>query len=168
MANITDVTDGTFEAEVLKSALPVVVDFWAPWCGPCMMMGPIVEALAAKLSGKIKFVKLNTDENPPNRPEIQDLGHTDSDRFQGRCRGRAADRSQTPATAGKAAPGAYPSLFPGRPGKRQLTRGGTSEVDPCGPARVLRKPDNYFNFNTLSGFACFFHLSGQYFTRMEP
>jgi len=63
MANIMDVTDGTFEAEVLKSALPVVVDFWAPWCGPCMMMGPIVEALAAKLSGKIKFVKLNTDEN---------------------------------------------------------------------------------------------------------
>jgi thioredoxin len=64
MANIMDVTDGTFEAEVLKSALPVMVDFWAPWCGPCMMMGPVVEALAVKLSGKVKFVKLNTDENP--------------------------------------------------------------------------------------------------------
>lgn len=64
MANIMDVTDGTFEAEVLKSELPVVVDFWAPWCGPCMMMGPTIETLAAKMSGKIKFVKLNTDENP--------------------------------------------------------------------------------------------------------
>ncbi len=63
MANLTDVTDGTFEAEVLKASLPVVVDFWAPWCGPCMMMGPILDAVSAKLAGKMKFVKLNTDEN---------------------------------------------------------------------------------------------------------
>ncbi len=63
MASLLEVTDGTFEAEVLKSPVPVVVDFWAPWCGPCMMMGPILEALAAKLGEKMKFVKLNTDEN---------------------------------------------------------------------------------------------------------
>jgi len=63
MINITDVTDSTFESEVLKSELPVLVDFWAPWCGPCMMMGPVIEAIAAKMSGQMKFCKLNTDSN---------------------------------------------------------------------------------------------------------
>ncbi len=63
MKHVTDVTDGTFAAEVLKSDLPVVVDFWAPWCGPCRMMSPVLEATAQKLAGRVKFVKLNTDEN---------------------------------------------------------------------------------------------------------
>jgi thioredoxin 1 len=63
MITITDVTDSTFESEVLKSELPVLVDFWAPWCGPCMMMGPVIEAVASKLSGQVKFCKLNTDSN---------------------------------------------------------------------------------------------------------
>lgn len=56
------VTDENFEAEVLKSDLPVIVDFFAEWCGPCKMMGPIFEEIGAKFDGKVKFVKLNVDE----------------------------------------------------------------------------------------------------------
>lgn len=56
-------TDDNFEQEVLKSDTPVLVDFWAPWCGPCQMMGPIVEELAGEYEGKAKITKLNVDEN---------------------------------------------------------------------------------------------------------
>ena len=61
---VTEVTDQNFENEVLKSDLPVLVDLWAPWCGPCRMVGPVVENLSEKNSGKFKFCKLNVDENP--------------------------------------------------------------------------------------------------------
>ena len=57
-------TDQNFEAEVLKSGQPVLVDFWAPWCGPCQMMGPIIEDLAGEIRDKAKVGKLNVDENP--------------------------------------------------------------------------------------------------------
>lgn len=62
--DIMDIEDGTFEDEVMKSDLPVVVDFWAPWCGPCRAIGPIVEELAGIYNGQIKFTKCNVDENP--------------------------------------------------------------------------------------------------------
>jgi len=58
------VTDASFEADVLKSVEPVVVDFWAEWCGPCKMIGPSLEELAKEFGGKVKIVKLNVDENP--------------------------------------------------------------------------------------------------------
>jgi len=62
--NIKEISDLEFESEVLKSNLPVLVDFWAPWCGPCKSIAPVLSQLAVEYAGKISFVKVNVDDNP--------------------------------------------------------------------------------------------------------
>lgn len=64
MADVLQVSDESFETEVLKSDLPVLLDLWAPWCGPCKAISPTVEALAGEYDGKLKVVKMNVDDNP--------------------------------------------------------------------------------------------------------
>lgn len=64
MSSALQVTDSSFKQEVLESEVPVLVDFWAPWCGPCRMVAPVVDEISEQYAGQIKVVKVNTDENP--------------------------------------------------------------------------------------------------------
>ena len=66
--NVTQVTDGDFESQVLQSDLPVLVDYWAEWCGPCKMIAPILAEIAVEYAGKLKVCKLNIDENAETPP----------------------------------------------------------------------------------------------------
>jgi len=74
MSNALEVNDSNFEAEVKNSDIPVLVDFWAPWCGPCRKISPIIDDLAAEFEGKVKVVKVNTDENLKTTQEFSISG----------------------------------------------------------------------------------------------
>ena len=66
MSNAIDINDENFDSEVLESDKPVLTDFWAEWCGPCKVLGPVIDEVASDYSDKVKFVKLNIDHNPSN------------------------------------------------------------------------------------------------------
>ena len=68
-SNVQHVTDSTFEQEVLQSEVPVLVDYWAEWCGPCKMIAPIIDEISGDYAGRVKIAKLNIDENPQTPPK---------------------------------------------------------------------------------------------------
>ena len=74
MSELIKVSDESFQKEVVESNLPVLVDFWAPWCGPCRMIAPTIEAISREFAGKLKVVKLNTDENPSTAMNYNIMG----------------------------------------------------------------------------------------------
>ena len=75
MGNVLEVSDQTFDQEVLKAETPVLIDFWAPWCGPCKAIAPVVEEMAGTYAGRLKVVKMNVDDNPqtPSRYGVRGI-----------------------------------------------------------------------------------------------
>ncbi len=97
---VTQVTDATFEKEVLGSEVPVLVDYWAEWCGPCKMIAPMLEESAATYAGRLNLAKLNVDENPQAPSEVPHPQHPYADAVQGRQAGGDQGGSAEQGSAG--------------------------------------------------------------------
>ena len=89
---IKHVSDASFEQDVLKSATPVLVDYWAEWCGPCKMIAPVLEDVAKQYAGKLTVAKLDIDANPGTTAQVRHSRHSDADAVQGRQAPRAEGR----------------------------------------------------------------------------
>jgi thioredoxin 1 len=89
VSNVAEVSDGSFDQEVLQSDVPVLIDFWAPWCGPCKAISPVVEELAGEYQGRLKVVKMNVDDNPQTPSRYGVRGIPNLILFKG---GRVADQ----------------------------------------------------------------------------
>ena len=87
--HIKHVSDATFDTEVLKSATPVLVDYWAEWCGPCKMIAPVLEDVAKTYAGRLTVAKLDIDANPAVTSQVRHPRHSDADPVQGRAGARA-------------------------------------------------------------------------------
>ena len=135
----TPVTDSDFDQEVLEADTVVLVDFWAEWCGPCKMVAPVLDDLSQEYDGKIKFTKVDVDENPPDRHEVRHPEHPHPAGLQGRQpRGpggwRRAQGGNQEATGLRALTPLYlNSVIPAKAGIYRLRGGG-----PC-----FRRDDGY-------------------------
>jgi thioredoxin 1 len=89
MAKVSEVNDASFRTEVLESDIPVLIDFWAPWCGPCRVISPVVEELAGEYEGRVKVVKMNVDDNPQTPSQYGVRGIPNLVLFRG---GKVADQ----------------------------------------------------------------------------
>ena len=90
--NIKHVSDATFDSEVLKSATPVLVDYWAEWCGPCKMIAPVLEDVARSYAGRLTVAKLDIDANPGSHQQVRHPRHPDADPVQERTGARPEGR----------------------------------------------------------------------------
>ncbi len=81
-ANVIEFTDANFDSEVIASSTPVLVDFWAPWCGPCRMIAPLIDEIADEKAGTVKVGKVNVDDNPQTAAKFPDPGDSDHPHFQ--------------------------------------------------------------------------------------
>ena len=120
---IKHVSDATFDKDVLQSGNPVLVDFWAEWCGPCKMFAPVLDEVAKEYGGKVTIAKLDIDANPVHAGQVRHPGHPDRDPLQGRPGARAEGRRPHQVAADRV-PGQQPVAGKPQCGPRHPPRRG--------------------------------------------